>query len=84
MFFHYATHMQAFIVIIAIISPLTPLSANSIQCRWANGFQAHVNTLPRFDPAVSTAAGGDPNIAYYHSFWRLGADQALVVEVGAK
>ena len=25
--------------------------------------------------------GGDPNIAYYHSHWRLGPDEALVVEV---
>ena len=27
------------------------------------------------------AAGGDPNIAYYHSHWRLEPDQALIIEV---
>ena len=25
--------------------------------------------------------GGDPNIAYYHSYWELAADEALVIEV---
>jgi hypothetical protein len=49
--------------------------------RWAAGFQRHVNALPRFDPATSTAAGGDPDIAYYHSYWRLGPDEALIIEV---
>jgi hypothetical protein len=26
-------------------------------------------------------AGGDPNIAYYHSYWKLGPEEALVIEV---
>ena len=26
-------------------------------------------------------AGGDPNIAYYHSYWSLAPDEALVVEL---
>ena len=26
-------------------------------------------------------AGGDPNICYYHSYWALGPEQALVIEV---
>jgi len=47
---------------------------------WAQGFEKHVNELPRFDPEVATAAGGDPNIAYYHSYWRLSPDEALVIE----
>ena len=33
------------------------------------------------DEATSTAFGGDPQIAYYHSYWRLGPQQALLVEV---
>jgi hypothetical protein len=49
--------------------------------RWARGFRKHVNTLPQFDPAVSNAAGGDDSIIYYHSYWRLEDDQALVIEV---
>lgn len=26
-------------------------------------------------------AGGDPNICYYHSYWQLGSEEALVIEV---
>ncbi len=48
--------------------------------RWAADLAKHTNELPRFDPDRSTAAGGDPNIAYYHSYWRLGPDEALVIE----
>ncbi len=47
---------------------------------WARDFRAHTNELPLFDPDRSTAAGGDPDIAYYHSYWELEADQALVID----
>jgi hypothetical protein len=47
---------------------------------WAEEWMEHPNELPRFDPAKAKAAGGDPNIAYYHSYWRLGPDEALVIE----
>jgi hypothetical protein len=49
--------------------------------QWANGFKARVNELPLFDPKVATAAGGVPHIAYYHGYWRLQPDEALVIEV---
>ncbi len=49
--------------------------------KWANGFQKHTNKLPMFDPKVSNDAGGDANIIYYHSHWKLSKDQALVIEV---
>lgn len=49
--------------------------------KWARDFQAHSNELPLFDPEVSNAAGGDPNIRYYHSHWALAPDEALVIEV---
>ena len=49
--------------------------------KWARDFQRHSNQLPLFDPAVSTAAGGDPNILYYHSHWALAPDEALLIEV---
>ena len=49
--------------------------------RWVNGFRKHVNRLPQFDPEVSNRAGGDERIIYYHSFWALEPDQALVIEV---
>lgn len=49
--------------------------------KWARDFQKHSNELPQFDPDRSLAAGGDPNIAYYHSHWAVGEDEALVIEV---
>lgn len=55
--------------------------ASLLFAKWARDFQAHSNKLPRFDQEVSNAAGGDPNIAYYHSHWRLGPDEALIIEV---
>jgi hypothetical protein len=48
---------------------------------WAQGFQKHTNELPKFDDSVSMGAGGDPNICYYHSYWQLGPEEALVIEV---
>lgn len=49
--------------------------------RWARGFQKHPNRLPQFDPQVSNAAGGDANIIYYHSYWKLAPDEALEIKV---
>lgn len=49
--------------------------------RWANGFRKHPNRLPLFDPATSNAAGGDPNIIYYHSYWNLKPGEQLVIDV---
>ena len=49
--------------------------------KWARDFQQHSNELPQFDPERSLNAGGDPNIAYYHSHWAIAEDEALVIEV---
>jgi len=49
--------------------------------RWVRGFRRHTNQLPRMKPEVSTAAGGDPDIAYYHGYWALDAEEALVIDV---
>ena len=49
--------------------------------RWVRGFRQHTNRLPRMDPQLSTSAGGDPDIAYYHSYWALGPEEALVIDV---
>jgi hypothetical protein len=49
--------------------------------KWTEDFRQHPNTLPRFDPDKALAAGGDPNIAYYHGYFVLADDEALVVEV---
>ena len=48
---------------------------------WAQGYQAHANALPPADQAVCQAAGGDPNIFYYHTYWALEDDEALVIDV---
>lgn len=55
--------------------------ASLLFAKWARDFQKHTNELPRFDQETSNEAGGDPNIAYYHSHWRLADDEALVIEV---
>jgi len=47
---------------------------------WAEGFAMRPNELPPFDPAVASAAHGDPNIRYFHGYWELGPEEALVVE----
>ena len=76
-------------------SPLTPeqideglksagtlvAGASMLFANWARGFRKHSNSLPMFDPEVSLAAGGDPNIAYYHSHWVLAEDEVLLIEV---
>jgi len=55
--------------------------AGMLFTRWAKGFQKHTNRLPQFDPETSNAAGGDPEIIYYHSHWKLEEDEALVIQV---
>jgi hypothetical protein len=50
-------------------------------CDWAGRFKAgHFNTLPLGDQAMFQAAGGDPNILYYHGYWQLADDEAMVIE----
>ncbi len=40
-----------------------------------------LNALPLHDQAVLQAAGGDPNISYYQSYWKLAPDEALLVHL---
>ena len=47
--------------------------------KWSRDWKKHANVLPRHPPTISEAAGGDPNIAYYHSYWELGEDECLEV-----
>ena len=56
-------------------------TAPQLFCDWAEGFQRHVNQLPRFDQATSDHMGGVPFIRYHHSAWRLEPGQALVIRV---
>jgi hypothetical protein len=55
--------------------------ASMLFSKWANDFEKHTNKLPQMDPAKSNAAGGDKNIAYYHSYWKVEKDEALVIKV---
>lgn len=41
--------------------------------------QNHLNLLPADDQARCQAAGGDPNIFYYQSYWKLAPDEALLI-----
>ncbi|MBN2496847.1 MAG: DUF1214 domain-containing protein [Deltaproteobacteria bacterium] len=56
------------------------LGAASLFSSWAEQFRSHVNELPEFDPETSLAAGGDPHIVYYHSYWALEPGQALQID----
>ncbi len=47
---------------------------------WSAALAARPNELPRFDPKVAENAGGVPQIAYYHGYFRLAVDEALVIE----
>lgn len=53
--------------------------ASAMFAKWANEFQSTTNQLPLFDQERSNRAGGDPNIRYYHSYWRLKPEEALVI-----
>ena len=48
---------------------------------WAASYAGHVNELPPANQALCQAVGGDPNIYYYHSTWKLADDEALVIKV---
>jgi hypothetical protein len=48
---------------------------------WTEGYQRHPNLLPPADQERCLAAGGDPNIFFYRSYWSLGPDEALVVHI---
>lgn len=55
--------------------------ASMMFAMWADGFkERHLNQLPRFDQALSDSMGGVPDIAYYHSYWQLADDEALVID----
>jgi hypothetical protein len=53
----------------------------SLFAAWAGEFAKRPNELPRFDPARAGAAHGDPNIVYFHGYWELEDDEALVIDL---
>lgn len=48
---------------------------------WAQSYLAHPNQLPPADQALCQRVGGDPNIFYYHSYWKLAPDEVLLIEL---
>ena len=48
---------------------------------WMERFESHVNQLPSDDQERCQRAGGDANIHYLQSYWRLGPEEALLIEV---
>ncbi len=48
-------------------------------CDWSARYQQHSNALPKEDQAMCQRVGGDPNICYYNSHWRLAPDEALTI-----
>jgi hypothetical protein len=47
---------------------------------WMERFREHSNELPANDQEMCQRAGGDANIYYHNSHWRLGPGEALLVE----
>jgi len=56
-------------------------AATGMFAKCARDFQHHTNQLPLFDQTLSNSVGGDPLIRYYHSYWHLKDDEALVIKV---
>jgi hypothetical protein len=48
---------------------------------WMRQFQRHSNELPPNDQEMCQRVGGDANIFYHNSHWKLGPDEALVIEL---
>ncbi len=48
---------------------------------WSQSYLKHPNELPPADQSLCQRVGGDPNIFYYHSYWELKPDEALLVHV---
>ncbi len=46
---------------------------------WMDQYSSHINQLPYDDQTKCQRAGGDSNIQYLQSYWRLAADEALVI-----
>jgi hypothetical protein len=38
---------------------------------WTQRYLSHPNQLPPADQALCQSVGGDPNVFFYHSYWKL-------------
>ncbi len=48
---------------------------------WAESYLARPNVLPPADQDLCQSVGGDPTIFYYHGYWQLQPEEALLIEV---
>ena len=48
---------------------------------WTRLFRQHANQFPAIDQATFQKGGGAKDIYYAHSYWRIAADEAWVIEV---
>ena len=55
-------------------------STSNLFTDWMEGYAAHLNALPSDDQERCQRAGGDANIHYLQSYWRLAPDEALLIE----
>lgn len=53
----------------------------SLFAGWMREFEHHTNQLPANDQEMCRRAGGDANIHYHNSRWRLAPNEALVIEL---
>ena len=55
-------------------------STSNLFTDWMEDYTKHLNELPSDDQERCQRAGGDANIHYLQSHWRLGPDEALLIE----
>ena len=48
---------------------------------WTRNLARAPNQLPLFEPAVAAAAGGAEDITYFHGYWQLAGDEALLIDL---
>ena len=56
---------------------------SNLFANWSQSYLERPNELPAADQQLCQSVGGDPNIYYYHSYWELEDDEALLIEVNS-
>jgi len=55
-------------------------STSNLFTDWMEIYESHLNQLPSDDQERCQRAGGDANIHYLQSYWKLAPDEALLIE----
>jgi hypothetical protein len=55
-------------------------STSDLFTDWMESYEKHLNALPSDDQERCQRAGGDANIHYLQSYWKLGPEEALLIE----